>query len=155
MPPAIDIRAIEAAAAYLLMAPAADVRLVGDALARWIGGGFETLDEAYGFGLPGHRTAATERDQARMTEFLQMAATRHFESFSARAQAVKIHDAFCDYFRSAWQREKAFEMCPDKRLGTIHEFAWHFLKITDQVPAIETIRKKLVRSSVAVTNFSK
>jgi hypothetical protein len=105
-------------------------------------------DVATALGLkrsPGQRTWHTCAALAERDRLLRAAAAR-FAGLSITEQAMALHKELSRYHASAWQRERAHDRCPDRHLGTIHEFLWRALKAHDHVLAPRSLRLVLAKS---------
>jgi hypothetical protein len=92
---------------------------------------------------PGQRTLQTCAALAERDRLLRHAAERFLGGLSVAAQAEFLHKELLRYSASAWQRERTFEGCPDRRRGTIYECLWRVLKLHDRVLSARSLRQIL------------
>jgi hypothetical protein len=105
-------------------------------------------DAANALGLkrsPGQCTWHTCVALAERDRLLRVAATR-FAGLSMAEQAMALHRELSRYHATAWRRERVYDRCPDRHLGTLHEFLWRVLKTHDHVLAARSLRLVLAKS---------
>lgn len=128
--------------------PDRDRRQIADALARFLAGEEPSLDEALGLKPQGgQRSAQTVAILAERDRLLREAAAEFFSGLLVTQQARELHRRWTRYEASGWRRERALDVVPSSRLGTLEGRLWAILRLRDFVPCERTIRGALATSS--------
>lgn len=95
---------------------------------------------------PGQRTLQACAALAERNRLLRDAAARFLGGLSVAEQAHRLYRDLSRYCATAWQRERVCEQCPDRHLGSLHEFLWAALKHRDYVLSVRSLRLILAAS---------
>lgn len=124
-----------------------DLDLCLSGLARFLAGE-AGLEEAMGLRtVAGQRSARTRATMDERDRMLREAAAEFFPGISFDAQADAIHTRWQRYAATGWLRERALDVVPPHRTGTLEERFWTILRARDHVIARRTIRLILAASS--------
>jgi hypothetical protein len=107
----------------------------------------EQADTAFGLkARPGQRTWRTCAALAERDLLFREAAARFLGGLSLAEQAQRLSVELSRYHATAWQRERASDLCPDRHRGTIRECLWRVLKAHDRVLSERSLRLLLAAS---------
>lgn len=122
-----------------------DLAWLADVIDRILAG--EPADVALGLKTkPGQRTWRTSAALAERDQIFKEAARRFLAGRSLAEQAHRLSIQLSYYHATAWQRERASDLCPDRHLGTIREFLWRGLKARDRALSERSLRQVLAAS---------
>jgi hypothetical protein len=91
----------------------------------------------------GHRSRQTKLFLSERDHFLRAAADRYCAGMSGRAAAAWLHTKLGRYRSGAWRRDRIEATCPPRHRGTIAEFCWMILKVSQHVGSERSIRRAL------------
>jgi hypothetical protein len=95
---------------------------------------------------PGQRTWQTRAALAERDRLFREAAARFLGGSSLAEQAHRLSIELSHYHATAWERERAYDRCPDRHLGRLGEFLWHALKRHDRPLSARSLRLVLAAS---------
>jgi len=115
----------------------------------------EPADVAFGLKAgPGQRTWRSCAALAERDRLFRAAAARFLGGLSLAEQAHRLSVELSRYHATAWQRERASDLCPNRHLGTIREFLWSALKQHDRLLTGRSLRLVLAGNSpFSLPNF--